>query len=167
MPSLLSRYATPAITGLFLVSLVSGVALFFHLGGGLFNEMHEWLSMVLVLPFVLHLWKNWRPMTAYLKKPPMAVALALSLLAAGLFAYQASGGGVRGGPPQMALAHRLFAHRADDLAPLLGTTGGTLIETLKKAGFAAADPALPLSEIARKSGKSEFELSAALNQPGP
>jgi hypothetical protein len=60
MPSILSRYATPLITGLFIVSLVSGVALFFHLGSAWFHSMHEWLSMVLILPFVLHIWKNWR-----------------------------------------------------------------------------------------------------------
>ncbi len=35
MPRLLQRYATPAITGLFLVSLVSGVALFLGVGTGI------------------------------------------------------------------------------------------------------------------------------------
>ena len=62
MKSILYRYATPFTTGLFLVSLVSGVALFFHVGPAAFHGMHEWLSMVLILPFVLHMWRNWRPM---------------------------------------------------------------------------------------------------------
>lgn len=62
MKPLLLRYATPFISGLFLVSLISGIALFFHLGNATFRGMHEWLSMVLILPFVLHLWKNWRPL---------------------------------------------------------------------------------------------------------
>ncbi len=44
-----SRYATPFITGLFLVSLISGIALFFHVGPGGFHGMHEWLSMLLIL----------------------------------------------------------------------------------------------------------------------
>ena len=167
MPSLFSRYATPAITGLFLVSLISGVALFFHVGGGLFNGMHEWLSMVLIVPFILHLWKNWRPMTAYLKKPPMTVALLLSLLAATPFAYLASQGGGRGGPPQIALAHRLFERNAREFAPLVGLTGDGLVLKLKDAGFAAADPSLSLSAIAEKSGKSEFELSTALSSARP
>ncbi|HSO47757.1 MAG TPA: DUF4405 domain-containing protein [Rhizobiaceae bacterium] len=60
MPNLLMRYATPLTSGLFAVSLISGVALFFHLGQAAFHGMHEWLSMVLILPFALHLWKNWR-----------------------------------------------------------------------------------------------------------
>jgi len=83
MPTFLSRYATPFTTGLFMVSLVSGIALFFHFGTSAFREMHEWLSMVLILPFVLHIWKNWRPFLMYFKRPPMAIALGLSL-AAGL-----------------------------------------------------------------------------------
>ena len=52
MSSLLSRYATPLTTGLFLVSLVSGIALFFHLGAAAFHGMHEWLSMALMATLV-------------------------------------------------------------------------------------------------------------------
>ena len=73
MKALLLKYATPFIAGLFLVSLVSGVALFFHVGNATFHGMHEWLSMVLILPFVLHLWKNWKPLFAYLSGAPMAI----------------------------------------------------------------------------------------------
>ena len=73
MQTFINRYATPLVTGLFLVSLISGVALFLHWGSGWFHGMHEWLSMVLILAFVLHLWKNWRPMTAYLRRAPMAL----------------------------------------------------------------------------------------------
>ena len=81
MTSFLSRYATPLTTGLFLVSLISGIALFFHLGSRFFHGMHEWLSMVLIVPFVLHIWKNWRAFITYFKRPPMAIALALSIVA--------------------------------------------------------------------------------------
>ena len=67
MSKILSKYATPFTTGLFLVSLISGIALFFHFGPSAFHGMHEWLSMVLILPFVLHIWKNWRPFVCYFK----------------------------------------------------------------------------------------------------
>ena len=49
------RYATPLITGFFIVSAVSGVALFFRWTPSAFHAMHEWLSMVLLVPFALHL----------------------------------------------------------------------------------------------------------------
>ncbi|MFZ2101600.1 MAG: DUF4405 domain-containing protein, partial [Oricola sp.] len=85
MPPILARYATPLITGLFIVSLVSGVALFFHYGSAYFHSMHEWLSMVLIVPFVLHIWKNWRAFLNYFRRPPMAVASVVSLAAAVAF----------------------------------------------------------------------------------
>lgn len=96
MSALLSRYATPLITGLFLVSLLSGVALFFHVGTSAFREMHEILSMVPIAPFTLHAWKNWRAITTYLKRAPMAQAMAGSLapsLAFAIPAMTSSGGG--------------------------------------------------------------------------
>ena len=48
------RFATPLTTGLFVVSAVSGIALFFHWAPTAFHTMHVWLSMVLLLPFILH-----------------------------------------------------------------------------------------------------------------
>jgi hypothetical protein len=135
MNVILHRYATPFITGLFLVSLISGVALFFHLGGGAFRGMHEWLSMVLIVPFALHLWKNWRAMTVYLTKLPFAVATVASLAAALAFVYQSgpSGGGGRGGLPQLALSRAILANPAEKVAPLLGVSAESLIERLRAA----------------------------------
>ncbi|WP_413870569.1 DUF4405 domain-containing protein [Albidovulum sp.] len=162
MPSLLNRYATPLMTGLFLVSLLSGIALFFHWVPSVFHGMHEWLSMVLILPFALHLWKNWRPMTAYARHLPMALSLALSLVAAGLFAVSASQGEGRGGPPQMQLAQTVLAGTPDLAAPLFGRTGAELVEALQAAGFAGAEAGLSLRDIAAASGKTDADLAVAL-----
>lgn len=89
MTALFNRYATPFITRLFLVSLISGLALFFHIGPAGFHGMHEILSLVLIIvliiPFALHLWKNWRPMMAYFRRAPMIVALVVSTVTAGAF----------------------------------------------------------------------------------
>jgi hypothetical protein len=162
MPPLLQRTATPLIVGLFLVSLVSGTALFFHVGQGTFREMHEWLSLVLVVPFVLHLWKNWKPMANYFRKPALGIALALSLAMALPFALQ-SASGSSDGPPQFALSHTLLDNSAAELAPLLNATPEAVMNTLQAAGFTATGPDQPLTAIASQSGKSEFELAAALN----
>lgn len=162
MPSLLQRYATPLTAGLFLVSLVSGLALFFHVGQATFREMHEWLSLLLALPFILHLWKNWRAMVNYFRKPALALSLAVTLALAAPFALIASTGGADG-PPQFALSHTLLGGTAAELAPLLKTTPEALLTQLESAGFTAATAGQPLTDIAAQSGKSEFELAAALN----
>lgn len=163
MRALLLRYATPFTTGLFVVSLVSGVLIFFHIGSGAFKGMHEWLSMVLILPFALHLWRNWRPFVAYFKHLPMAVALIVSLVAGGLF-FIPAGGGNAGGPPQIAFARALLRNTVSDIAPLVGETPESLTARLNAAGFAATPDAV-LSDVQAKAGKSDAQLIAALT-PG-
>ncbi len=59
MKAFFNRYATPFVKGLFLVSLISGIALFFGIGQAYFHEMHEVLSMALIAHFILHTWKIW------------------------------------------------------------------------------------------------------------
>jgi hypothetical protein len=164
MPNLLSRYATPFTTGLFLVSLISGIALFFHFGTTAFREMHEWLSMVLILPFVLHVWKNWRPFLAYFKRLPMALSLALCLVAGLVFAWPAMTGSASGagGNPAFAMVNVVAAGTPGQVAPLLGKTEAEVVDALKQGGFTAADGAKPLSEIATASGKDTMELMATL-----
>lgn len=164
MPALLSRYATPFTTGLFLVSLISGIALFFHYGTSAFREMHEWLSLVLILPFVLHVWKNWRPFLAYFKRLPMALSLGICLIAGIVFAWPALTGSTSGagGNPAFAMVNVVAAGTLGQVAPLLGKTEAEVVDALKQGGFAAADGTKPLTEIAKASGKDTMELMATL-----
>ena len=164
MPNLLSRYATPFTTGLFLISLISGIALFFHLGTTAFREMHEWLSMVLILPFVLHVWKNWRPFLAYFKRLPMALSLGVCVIAGIVFAWPAITGSASGagGNPAFAMVNVVAAGTPGQVAPLLGKSEAEVVDALKQSGFTAADSARPLTEIATTSGKDTMELMATL-----
>lgn len=101
MLSFISRYATPLTTGLFLISLISGIALFFHFGTGVFRGIHEWLSMVLMVPVVMHIWKNPRPFVSYFKRSPMALSLIACLAAGFAFAWPSltgTGSGAGGNP---------------------------------------------------------------------
>ena len=164
MTHLLRRYATPFITGLFLVSLISGIALFFHMGQSWFHGMHEWLSMVLIAPFVFHLWKNWKAFSNYFRRAPMAVALAISLAAALYYVVPSAGRerGRAGGPPHLAFASTILKNPASQVAPLLGTTPEALVQTLTGAGFLAAASDMSLADIAARSGKDEAALLQTL-----
>ncbi len=158
MTALLLRYATPFITGLFIVSLVSGLALFFHIGPSGFHGMHEWLSLVLIIPFALHIWKNWRPMMIYFKGVPFAVATVVSLIAAGVFLLPSEQ--TAGGPPQFALAQKMMQSTVAEVAPVLDLTPEALGAKLSAAGFAVSDQSL--AAIAEASGKPTMALAAAL-----
>ncbi|HMQ58247.1 MAG TPA: DUF4405 domain-containing protein [Rhizobiaceae bacterium] len=162
MPPILHRYATPLTTGLFLVSLVSGVALFFHFGSAFFHGMHEWLSMVLIVPFALHIWRNWRAFASYFKRPPMAVGLAVSTVAALVFVWpQIAGGGGGGGmPPQRAAIQAIQNGTVAQVAPLFGHTPESLSEKLKAGGFTVASPDDTLGAIASTSKRNAMEAIA-------
>ena len=75
--SFFARYVTPLTTGLFLVSAISGIALFFHWAPGTFHAMHEWLSMALLVPFALHMWRNWGAFMLYVKRNTLWIPLIL------------------------------------------------------------------------------------------
>ncbi len=165
MTSFFQRYATPLITGLFVVSLISGTALFFHFGTAWFKGMHEWLSMVLILPFVLHLWKNWRAMTVYFAKPAFALSMAVSLIAALAFVYPGHGEGGAGGPPPLALSNQILQNTPAAVAPLVGKTPETLAAQLLTAGYKVSGADQTLSDIAKASGRDAFDIEALLVQP--
>lgn len=162
MQKFLSDYATPLTTGLFVVSLVSGVALFFHFQTGLFHGMHEWLSMVLILPFVFHIWKNWRPFVSYFKRAPMMFGLVLSIAAGIAFAVPAMGNASGGRPPQRALFEAVENGTVAQVAPLFGLTGEALAEALKADGYAVASVDEKLGAVADASGKTGFDIVNAV-----
>ncbi|MCW2306679.1 DUF4405 domain-containing protein [Rhodobium gokarnense] len=160
MTALLMRYATPATITLFIVSLVSGIALFFHVGPSAFHGIHEWLSMVLIIPFVLHVWRNWRPMTLYLKGRPLFLSAVVSVLASAIF-FIPTGNAGRGGPPVFALSRQIMQHTPAEVAPALGTTEEALTQKLAAAGYKLA-PGQSLNAIAEGSGKSMMDMARAL-----
>lgn len=158
----LQRYATPLTTGLFLVSLISGVALFFHLGSAYFHSMHEWLSMVLIAPFLLHLWRNWRGMMNYLRKPAFAISMAVSLAAALFFVLPATSGEGGGRPPVFALSQQVMQASVMEVAAVLDTTPEALRAKLADAGYAVDSDQQSLAEIASAAGRSTMDMAGAL-----
>lgn len=149
---IVNRYATPFTTGLFAVSAISGVALFFHVGMSVFHGMHEWLSMVLLVPFVLHVWKNWLPITNYLRRGWLVWPLAVSLAAGAVFAVPALTSGAAGGNPQMAMFKAIAEAPIATVAPVLKTTPEALIARLKDAGVTASAEQ-SLAQAATAAGK--------------
>lgn len=151
MNTLINRFATPLTTGLFIVSAVSGIALFFHWAPGAFHAMHEWLSLVLLAPFTLHVWKNWKGLLAYARRKTLVVPLAICLAMAIPFAVSGPMGG-RGGNPGMRALPLLTHARLADLAPLLDTTPDALVASLQQHGYGAASPDETLDGVAAASG---------------
>jgi hypothetical protein len=148
--SILNRTATPLTLGLFAISAVSGAALFFHVGQGVFHGMHEWLSMLLLVPFALHIWKNWGAMLGYVRRRALLRPLAATLLLAAAFAIPAMSGGERGSPRQA--VQFMTQTRLADLAPVLKTTPNALQASLVQRGYKVTSLDETLAAVAAASG---------------
>ena len=162
---LVNRFATPFTTGLFAVSLISGVALFFHLGTGVFHSMHEWLSMVLIVPFVFHVWKNWLPLKLYFERGRLIGPLIVSLGAAAVFAVPALTSGSAGGNPQMAMFQAIGSARIADLEPVLKLSAGEIDARLAAVGLTGVDHATSLAAAAKAGGKDTRHVVFSVIQP--
>ncbi len=158
----MNRYATPLTTGLFAVSTISGVALFFHLAPGAFHGMHEWLSIVLLAPVVLHVWKNWRSILSYAKRGTLIIPLVLSLIVALPFAISGMSGNARGRNPAFRAVSVLTQARLADLAPILKKEPDDLLAALKRRGFTVQSADETLEAIAATAGKQASDALMAV-----
>ncbi|MET0970738.1 MAG: DUF4405 domain-containing protein [Tardiphaga sp.] len=159
----MQRFATPLTTGLFLVSAVSGIALFFHWQQAAFHSMHEWLSMVLLAPFAFHMWKNWRALVMYAKRGRLILPLAACVIVAVPFAYNSlTSPRGRGGNPAFQATALMTQAPLSDLAPIFHRTPDALIGALRQKGFEVAAPSETLSSVAAAAGKQPFEALAAI-----
>jgi len=161
LKNLINRYATPLTTGFFLVSLISGVALFFHWASGLFHGMHEWLSMVLLVPFALHMWKNRGPLMGYVKRKTLFVPLLLSIMVAIPFAVSSTGG-KQGGNPAFAAVQLLTKAPLADSAALFKNTPDELVARLRQRGLAVTSSSDSLNQIAQSAKMQPTQLIAEL-----
>ena len=163
MKTLWTRTATQWITGLFIISTVSGVALFFHWAPSVFHAMHEWLSMLLLLPFILHLWKNWAAFMGYIKRKTLWIPLVLSVAIAVPFAWPSSqAGGARGGNPAFRIVGALSQSSLAQLAPAFRTTPEALLAKLRAEGFKVESPDASVSQIAGDAGKDALAVLVVL-----
>lgn len=165
MSSFIHRFATPLMTGLFVVSAVSGFALFFHWLPPVFHSMHEWLSMLLLLPFVLHTWKNWKGLVNYARRKTLLVPLLASILVAAPFAVNGFTAGAGGNPAFRAIPLMTQAPLSE-LAPVLNTTPDSLLSDLRQRGYKAESAEQSLEAIAASSGAAANELLFALMPAG-
>jgi phosphoglycerol transferase MdoB-like AlkP superfamily enzyme len=154
------RYGTPLTAGLFAVSTISGVALFFHWAPRTFHAMHEWLSLLLLAPFVLHLWKNWKPLLAYAKRKTLLIPLVLSIVVAVPFALTAGKG--RGGNPAFQTAALMTEASVADLAPVFQATPEALLQHLRKRGYKATSAGDSVATIAKASAVPATEVLYAM-----
>jgi hypothetical protein len=162
LKTLINRFATPLTTGLFVVAVISGVALFFHWAPALFHGMHEWLSIVLLAPFALHLWKNWGPLMGYIKRKSLYIPLLLSILVAVPFVVSGMSGNRQGGNPAFAAVQLVTNAPLTDCAALFKNTPDELVARLRQRGLSVTSSSDTLNQVAQSAKMQPAQLIAEL-----
>ncbi len=153
MTKFLKTHGTTFTFALFLVSTVSGVFLFFHIASSTFHAMHEWLSMALLIPVAIHMWRNWASFLTYFKRKTMVIPLVLSLVAGAVFAYPSLTSTSRNGSPIQMTMRAMLSGSIAQVAPLYKLTPEALAERLSKKGYVVSSASQSLREVAEASGK--------------
>lgn len=134
----LRPWATPLTVATTLVTIVTGVLLFFHLSPGLTRLSHEWIGMLMLLGVAAHMVINWRAFTTYFKRPVGLGLIAAGVLATALtFVISPAENGKGGGSPVGMVMGALEGADMETLAALAKTDVPTVIEKLSAAGITA------------------------------
>lgn len=148
MPSLSLRFrcwATPLVGASFLLMAATGTLMFFHAATGLSQQIHEWAGWVLLVGAAAHLATNWRPFTAYLRRP-----LAQGILVAGVAVLAVSlyPSAEAGRPDIRKMVDGLSAASLSQLAAIGGKTDAVLAARLAEAGLNVRSPDQTVADIA-------------------
>ncbi len=133
----LRPWVTPLTVATGLITIVSGVLLFFHLSPGLTRSAHEMIGMAMVVAVGLHLALNYRAFLIYFRKPIGLGVMVLGAVATvASFAIPTSS--TRSGPEGMrAVFMSLNGARIETLADLAGKDTEAVLARLGAAGIEA------------------------------
>ncbi|MCB9477868.1 MAG: DUF4405 domain-containing protein [Deltaproteobacteria bacterium] len=148
---LVTHVATPIVNAVFVVLAISGLMMFFHVGEPLIKEMHEWFGITFVAASSLHIYRNRKAIFVYFKKAPLRVASVATAVAAAGFLIAAS----MAGPPGAgagAMMRQVEQATLAELAPILDTTPGALVDSLRAQGYRVDSADQSLATVARASG---------------
>ncbi|MEZ5535904.1 MAG: DUF4405 domain-containing protein [Thiolinea sp.] len=156
----LRSWATPITVGSFIISMVTGVVLFFHWNLGLAKPAHEWLSWFMLLGVIMHLIINWRAFKNYFSKRIPLVVMAVFVIVTVLSLLPLTGS-KEGGNPRAAmfkLMHTVEAAPLSTLATLAKTTPEALMTRLQEQGVSVDSADQTLDEVAAENGKQVSSL---------
>lgn len=149
MSEFINKYVTAITTALFLAVAASGVAMFFHVGKHVVEQMHEWLAIALVLAAALHVYKNWGALKTYFKRRTIVIPLALTVIAAAAFIVPAAMSQRQN--PIPGLLNAMQSAKLADVGRIIDVPAEELQSALKAQGFIIESADQRLSEIASAS----------------
>jgi hypothetical protein len=133
----LRAWATPLTIATTLVTLVTGVFLFFHYAPGLTRPSHEWIGMLMVGAVAAHMLLNWRAFTTYFKRPAELALMVLGAVAMVATILVSAPDNAHGPSGMRTFVQMLGDARVETLAELAGQETATVLARLGAAGIEA------------------------------
>ena len=148
------NWATPLATGMFIISAVTGVLLFFHIDIGQARFVHKWQSWVLVAGAVFHTAANWSGFKRHFTHRTGIAIIGISLLVTLMTVSPFFGSDEKGKKRVTAMASMkiLQESQLSTVASLIGQPPDWLQAKLEERGIRADDHGLTLREIAKMNG---------------
>jgi len=164
MKASMKSWATPLASGAFIISAVTGLLIFFDIEIGMVEDLHKWLSWLLVGGVLLHVISNWKQFKGYFSKKPALALIATALLVTSasmlpVFGEKEEGENEKAGE---IASQALETSSLNTVALVVKTSPDMLIEKLGKSGIIVKNPALTIHEIAENNGKNETKLLGSL-----
>lgn len=157
----LRPWATPLTIGTTLVTLVTGVLLFFHTAPGLTRPSHEWIGMIMVAAVAAHLALNWRAFKTYFKRPLGLSIIALGVVATALTFFLSPASSQTGGNPIALIMRSMGDAEIADIAALVDKDAARVVADLSAAGT-DVDPAQTLSQASGGDRDRELVILRAI-----
>ena len=155
------KHATVVTAITFVISGVTGVMVFFHLGSDYVMGLHEWLGMAMVVAAALHLTRHMKALGKQLQKPRAKVWLATGLLATAFFigsaVYAPSGGN-----PMKAYAHQSMDASVSAVGSVLNLSDSDVLTRLESAGFTGIALDRTVNELASQNQVEVHDILEAM-----
>lgn len=158
-------WITPVVIGVFGLSAVTGVLMFFHLDSGLNKTAHEWLSWAMVIGVSLHVLLNLPAFKRYFTQTTGRVVIGLFALVLALSFIPAGGSGGEPGfaPPVRALAKAPITV----LAQVAGTSTDEVKAKLQAQGLTVTSDQQSVADLVGGDLRQQIGAMSKVLAPDP
>ena len=142
------RFATPLIIGTGLISMTTGLLMFFVTEDP-FLYAHEIVGLGFSVAILLHIYTNWRPFKKYFAQRSVIIIALAWLIGVGLIARTAI---FSEGEPEELIMERIEQTSITRIAPIVDMEVETLIKRLGDDGYTVSDPEMSIEALADQHG---------------
>ena len=142
------RFATPLIIGAGVISVMTGLLMFFMTEQP-FLSAHEIVGLGFSVAILLHIYTNWQPFQKYFSQRSVIIIAVAWLIGVGLIARTAI---FSEGEPEELIMQKMEQTSITRIAPIIDMEVETLVKRLGDDGYTVDTPEMSIEALAEKHG---------------